>query len=124
MNRILVIDDDQTMLLIVKQRLAKEGFDVQVFSDGKKGLNELTKSNFQLVILDLMMPTISGIEIIDKIRNQLVMKVPILVLSSFGNEKNLKQAYAVGANEFIVKPFRPDDLVKKVRNQIYAVPEF
>jgi DNA-binding response OmpR family regulator len=116
MNRILIVEDDRDIAELVQYNLVADGMDVTVVFDGRPALNELQKGGFDLLVLDLMLPTVSGLEICKAVRaNPTLRHIPILVMTARGEEEIHRSAFAVGANDFLKKPFDPRVLVARVR---------
>lgn len=129
MNKpILLVEDDQNDVFFMRQALKKSGVTVplQVATDGQQAIDYLSgagafanREEFplpQLVLLDLKLPYIMGLDILKWIRNNPVLKFPILVLTSSRNEADITQAYHLGANAYLVKPNANADLVELVRS--------
>jgi DNA-binding response OmpR family regulator len=105
-RRVLVVDDDPRLLHIVAMYLGIEGYDVAVAADGEAGLVEIEKQTPDLIILDIMMPGIDGIEACRRIRaDPATAEVPILMFSALSGDDDVERARQVGANHLITKPF-------------------
>ncbi len=118
MQKILYIEDELLMQNIVDKILTREGYEVQVASDGKTGMQKLTENNFDfdLIITDIMMPYANGFEIISKIRNHTSpKKIPIIVVSTIGNEDAILEAFKLGADDFLKKPIMAGELLIRVK---------
>ena len=103
---VLVVDDDPRLLHIVAMYLGIEGYDVAVAADGAAGLTEIEKQTPDLIILDIMMPGIDGIEACRRIRaDPATAEVPILMFSALSGDDDVERARQVGANHLITKPF-------------------
>lgn len=118
MVKILVIEDELMMLKVIDFRLKKEGYSVITAQDGKTGLEAFQKEKPDLILTDIMMPYVSGLEIIDFVRNQAKSDVPIIILSAVGLEKTIVEAFNLGADDFITKPFSPEELSIRVRKYL------
>ncbi len=109
--RILVCDDDPMILKTIEFRLGKEGYEVIPFPDGRQALDYLDANNqVDLVITDLLLPFINGLGVITHIRKDLGLKTPIIVLSKVGAEDTVMDAFNFGADDYITKPFSPNEL--------------
>ena len=105
-KRILVVDDDPRLLHIVEMYLRIEGYDVKTASNGEDGLREVDNQQPDLVILDIMMPGMDGIEACKKIRtNPQTANVPVLMFSALSGDDDVERARLAGANHLITKPF-------------------
>jgi two-component system response regulator VicR len=114
--KILVCDDDEALVSMVRFKLSRENLgDVEKALDGREAKQLLQNDNFDLVITDIHMPFHSGLEIISFIRNDLNKNTPIIVLSAEGLEDTVLQAFEIGANDFITKPFSPAELAVRVK---------
>jgi len=115
--RILVIEDEVMVLKSIEFKLKKEGFEVVTAPDGKIALDFLVSETFDIVVTDLMIPYYSGLELISYIRNELKSKVPIIVLSVIGQETSIMEAFKLGANDYMTKPFIPNELIFRIRKE-------
>ncbi|MDP2189530.1 MAG: response regulator transcription factor [Sphingobacteriaceae bacterium] len=118
MKKILVIEDERMMLKILEFRLKKEGYEVLIAADGKTGLSMIASELPDLILTDIMMPYVSGLEIINHVRNVLQKNTPIIILSAVGLEKTVVEAFSLGADDFISKPFSPEELSIRVRKYL------
>ncbi|KNF07026.1 two component transcriptional regulator [Gottschalkia purinilytica] len=112
-KKILVVDDEDKITDVVASYLEKEGYDVITSSDGKEALEIFNREEIHLIILDLMLPNISGEEICTKIRN--VSDVPIIMLTAKVEEDNKIEGLAIGADDYVTKPFSVRELVGRVK---------
>jgi DNA-binding response OmpR family regulator len=112
---ILLVEDDEIIRRAIEFRLKKEGYRVQCAEDGRKAMEYLQTEIPQLIITDLMMPFISGLEILSHVRGKLASKVPLIVLSAVGLEKSVLEAFELGADDFVAKPFSPNELIVRVK---------
>jgi len=117
-KKILLAEDNSTLSLLLKFRLEKEGYELFMAVDGKEAVDIIDKHSLDLIITDIMMPFISGLEVISYIRNKLELDIPIIVFSSAGQEEMVLKAFDLGANDFMGKPFSPNELVIRVKRQL------
>lgn len=117
-NKVLVIEDERMMLKVIEFRLKKDGFDVQIAEDGKQGLDIVRNWQPDIIVTDIMMPYISGLEIIATVRTELQLQTPIIVLSAVGLEKTVVEAFGLGADDFITKPFSAEELSIRVQKNL------
>ncbi|CAN5548089.1 response regulator [soil metagenome] len=120
-KRILVIDDEFQITRVLKRSLGAHRYDVRTASDGEAGLELFRDFRPDLVITDLSMPAMSGIELCREIRKN--SSVPIVVLSVRGEEKTKVEALDAGADDYITKPFGMDELLARVRAALRRSPE-
>lgn len=116
--RILVIDDEALILKTIRFRLQREGYEIITAADGKEGMEFLNTQKFDLVVTDLLMPVHSGLEIIQKIKKDPEINVPVIVLSAAGLEKNVVEAFQLGADDFVTKPFSPEELSLRIKKNL------
>lgn len=111
---ILIAEDDELILKTVEHKLLKEGHDVILTRNGKEAIDTLKEKDVDLAISDIMMPFASGIEILSAIKT-MGKHVPVIMLSSMGQEDVVLNAFDLGASDFIVKPFSPNELMLRVK---------
>ena len=116
MKRIQIIEDDRDIVELVRYNLANEGYDVQSSPDGISGLAQLRKSPPDLLMLDLMLPKMPGLEICKEIRRDPSLnRLPILMLTARGEEADRVIGLEMGADDYVTKPFSPRELVARVK---------
>ena len=116
MKRILVCDDDEVLNAVVCSRITNEKIgEVVNAADGKEAKALLSGQNFDLIITDLHMPFHSGLEIASFVREDLRKKTPIIILSGEGLESAVLEAFNLGADDYVTKPFNPNELISKIR---------
>jgi DNA-binding response OmpR family regulator len=113
--KILVCEDDELVLKMVEFRLLKEGYSVELARDGKVAMSMIGSWQPDLVITDIMMPYLNGLEIVNQARKDLHYHGPIIIVSSIGLEKTVLEAFQLGADDFITKPFSPNELSVRVK---------
>ncbi len=113
MKRILVVEDDQNILDIVAFNLEKEGYSVVTASNGEEGLFAFSKYAFDLVILDIMMPQLDGLSLLDALRLQ--SDIPILIMSAKAAEEDRLEGFSHQADDYICKPFSVKELMLRVK---------
>jgi len=114
-GRILVVDDEPHIRRVLSAVLGQKGYEVKTASDGLAGLDELAVEDADLVILDLMMPGASGLEILSKIRSDPEhSETPVIILTAKGQDTDRDAALAGGANDFLTKPFSPKKLIARI----------
>ena len=116
-KHILIVDDSKTIRNLVSFILKKEGYKVTMAEDGLDGLEKLyAADDIDLVISDINMPNMDGFTFIRTVREQEVYgNLPIVVLSTEGQEKDIKQGISLGANLYMVKPAQPQQMVRNIK---------
>ncbi len=116
MKKILVIDDEPDIVELVSYNLKKSGFDVDHALDGEVALKKLNSFKYDLVILDLMLPSIDGFQLCNYIRNNpKLSRLPIIMLTARNDEFDKVHGLEMGADDYITKPFNPKELVARVK---------
>ncbi len=113
MSRIFIIEDEETIAELEKDYLELSGFEVEIENDGAAGLERSLKEDFDLFILDLMLPGMDGFEICRRIRE--VKNTPILMVSAKKEDIDKIRGLGLGADDYITKPFSPSELVARVK---------
>lgn len=113
MSRILIVEDEIAIAELEKDYLELSGFDVEVSNDGKEGLNKALKEDYDLFILDLMLPGIDGFEICRQIRAE--KNTPIIMVSAKKDDIDKIRGLGLGADDYMTKPFSPSELVARVK---------
>lgn len=114
MPRVLVVEDDATVSEVVTRYLTREGFDVQAVSDGKEALDRALADPPDIIVLDIMLPTMDGLEVCRRIRAK--APVPIIMLTALGEESDRVLGLELGADDYITKPFSPRELTARVKS--------
>lgn len=124
MTKVLVVDDDSDICELIAFKLAAMGHEVLVEHDGKSGLATAKRTRPDLVILDCMMPAMTGPEVCRQLRaDDDLSQVPIILLTAKAQENDIKKGFAAGSDDYIVKPFSPRELAKRVENLLARVVE-
>lgn len=113
--KILIAEDDKLILSTIEFRLKKEGYEVIKALDGREALEKIEKYRPDMVISDIMMPYVSGLELVGIIREKYKDEIPIIVLTSMGQEDVVLEAFELGADDFIPKPFSPNELSLRIK---------
>lgn len=114
MNKILVIDDEAIVRTSCQRTLEPEGYDVRLAKSGQEGLDFMEKEAFSLVLLDLKMPDMDGIEVLNKIKTAWP-GTKVVMITGYSTVDTAVQALRLGAYNFIEKPFTPDTLITAVK---------
>ncbi len=116
MKKILIIEDDISIAELERDYLEISGFDVEIESKGKSGMERAMSEKFDLIILDIMLPQIDGFNICKDIREK--VDVPILMVSAKGEGIDKVRGLGLGADDYITKPFSPNELVARVKSHL------
>jgi DNA-binding response OmpR family regulator len=115
---ILIAEDDELILKTIEHKLVKEGHEVILTRNGKDAIDKIQELDLDLVITDIMMPFASGIEILSSIQAR-PKKLPVIMLSSMGQEEVIIEAFDLGASDFMVKPFSPNELMLRIKRIVH-----
>lgn len=117
MERVLIVDDDPDILRLVSYSLAQAGFEVLTASNGRQALEVVQKQLPDLIILDLMLPDVDGVEVCRTLRQrESSQRIPIIMLSARGDEIDRVIGFELGADDYVMKPFSPRELVLRVKS--------
>ena len=121
--RILLVDDEPSIVKMVGKRLEVEGFDVLIAMDGQDGLAKAQAEHPDLVILDLMLPKLNGYEVCTMLKQDArYQKMPIILFTAKAQEKDEKLGMECGADAYVRKPFRAQELLERIRALLGASP--
>ena len=113
---ILVIEDEASLVELLRYNLEKEGYRVSAANDGEEGLAMLNEHKPDLLVLDWMLPHVSGIEICRQIRRKSELRdLPVIMLTARGEEADRVRGLEVGADDYVTKPFSPSELIARIR---------
>lgn len=115
MKKIVLAEDNSVLSMLLKFKLEKAGFKVFVVEDGKMAIESIEENIPDLILTDVMMPYVSGLEVISHVRNKLKIETPIIVFSVAGQEENVLNAFNLGASDFMTKPFSPNELLIRIK---------
>jgi two-component system alkaline phosphatase synthesis response regulator PhoP len=121
--RILIVEDEATLANLISYNLKQKGYEVEVEHDGAKALQLITSRPYHLVLLDLMLPSMNGIELCRKVRARNV-SVPIIMLTAKSTEEEIIEGLNAGADDYITKPFSVGELMARVSAALRRTSEF
>jgi DNA-binding response OmpR family regulator len=113
MDRVLIVDDDVQLCRLLSERLGTEGFTIEAVHNGIHGLDRALSMEHALVVLDLMLPGMGGLEVLRKLRAR--SPVPVLILTARGEDIDKILGLEIGADDYVPKPFNPRELVARIR---------
>lgn len=116
MKKILIVEDDQSIAELQRDYLEMSGFSVEICNDGKTGLRNIENGDYDLLILDIMLPGMDGLEILRRIRD--TQDIPVLLVSAKKEEIDKIRGLGLGADDYLTKPFSPSELVARVKAHI------
>ena len=112
-QKILIIEDEEKIARFVELELKYEGYEVNIKYDGREGLNEIEENDYDLVILDIMLPGINGMEVCRRVRR--FSDIPIIMLSAKGQVEDKVMGLDLGAHDYLTKPFAIEELLARIR---------
>lgn len=121
-SRILIADDDPLLRSLLVHRLSGDGHDVLVAGDGAQALVSIAEQKPDLIVLDALMPIMDGFEVLRRLKADRLSSAPIIMLTALKREQDIVGALQLGAADYLVKPFIPDELSQRVRRLLLAAP--
>lgn len=117
-SRIILIEDEEQIRELYKRQLTLAGLQVDAYANGKDGLNAITQGHCDLVLLDIMLPDINGLEILKEVKNKDATKaIPVIILTNLGQDAVIKEGFQIGAEGYILKAaYTPDQIIQEVKN--------
>lgn len=122
MKNILITEDDEKMRNGLAEILKEEGYNVDSAQNGQKGLEMIKKKDYDVVLTDLIMPVMGGMELLRNIK-QIKPRISVIIITAFGTVENAVEAIKVGASDYITKPFKIDEVQSKIK-KVFAEKEF
>ncbi|MFT7052589.1 MAG: two-component system response regulator CpxR [Psychromonas sp.] len=113
MEKLLIIDDDIELVSLLAEFLSLENFDVETASDGEEGLQKALNGDYELILLDVMMPRMNGFEMLKLLRQK--SDIPVLMLTAKGEDINKVSGLELGADDYLAKPFSERELIARIR---------
>src|SRR3989344_6700117 len=117
-QRILVVEDDEFLRELYEELLKGEGYDVTVAVDGDEGLTQMAAGGFELVLLDIMLPKMDGLEILRHMKDKPAKQAngPVVLLTNLGQDSIIKEGFALGASGYLIKSaMNPDQVLSEVK---------
>jgi two-component system response regulator CpxR len=111
--RLLVIDDDIALGCLLKEYMADEGFSIDLAANGSEGIRQALSGRFELIVLDIMLPQVNGLDVLRRIRSE--SRAPVLMLTAKGDPRDRVMGLQLGADDYLSKPFDPSELVARIR---------
>lgn len=122
--KILIADDESTVLEIISKKIASAGYDVITAVDGKDAWEKIQKTNPDIVLLDLLMPEMDGISVLSKLRSNPPSQkwIPVIIISALGELSNIQKAYDLQADHYLIKPCKIEEILKSIRIMLSLIP--
>lgn len=118
-KKILLVDDSGTILMMEKMILAREPYDLVTAKDGKEAIEKAATERPDLILLDVVMPHLTGFEVLEALRSHESTKTtPVILVTTRGEAANVEAGYAGGCNDYVTKPINSVELITKVRNYL------
>jgi len=120
MKKILVVEDEKDLAEFIKLRLETNGYKVEVAYDGEEGVKMAVSLQPNLILLDIMLPKKSGLEVLRELKrpDSTIRHTPIVMLSGLRDTANLLQAEKIGAKDYLTKPYDPEELLRVIKENI------
>lgn len=112
--RLLLVDDDVELCELVSQYLTARGFLVEIAGDGESGLNKAQSGDYSIVVLDVMLPVMDGLEVLRRLRSGSAAALPVIMLTAHGDEVDRIVGLELGADDYLSKPFNPRELLARI----------
>src|SRR2546423_7544366 len=113
MGKILIIDDDEELCELVSEYLTVEGFEIESVNDGQTGLERARSGDYDMAILDVMLPKMNGFDVLRALREK--SKLPVIMLTARGDDMERIVGLEIGADDYLPKPFNPRELAARLR---------
>lgn len=119
-KKILLVEDEDSIRDLYKRQLDLEGYETDAKSNGKEGLEAANTNTYDLILLDIMLPDINGLEILKQVKqNPTTKNTPVIMLTNLGQDVTIKQGFELGAEGYLVKAsYTPDQIIQEIKNVI------
>ncbi len=118
-KKILLVDDSGTILMMEKMILAREPYELVTAKDGREAIQKVQEERPDLILLDVVMPDVTGFQVLDRLRSDEATKAtPVILVTTRGEAQNVEAGYAGGCNDYVTKPIDSVELITKVRNYL------
>ncbi len=120
MKKIIIVEDEEILRNLLKKKLENEGYEIDVAEDGEEGIKKIQETNFDLILLDIIMPKMGGFDVLEEMQKDENLKsIPVIVVSNSGQPVEVDRAQKLGAKDWVVKTeFDPQEVIDKVKKQI------
>lgn len=118
-NKILIAEDEEHLGHMIKFKLERAGYQVDWIMDGRQALEAIREDHPDLVLLDIMMPGLTGFEVLETMKHDLDLReIPVIMLTARSQESDIVRGIELGAADYVVKPFRPAELVARIKRLV------
>jgi DNA-binding response OmpR family regulator len=120
---VLVVDDDPVIMRLLEVNFEMEGYTVVTATDGQQALDRITSNAPDLVVCDIMMPVVNGLEVVERLRqssDETLQRLPVILLSAKAQASEVQKGLDVGADDYITKPFDPLELIERVQALLHT----
>ena len=119
-KKILIVEDDNFLISVYSKKFSAEGYEVFQVMDGQKAFNIIKEKSPDLILLDIMLPGINGLEILKQIQeNEQTKKIPVIMLTNVSEKSEIDRAFSLGAKDYIIKTFfTPAEVLEKIKKHI------
>jgi len=117
-KKILIVEDDKFLRELIARKLTDEGFDIVEAVDGEDGIKKIKETKPDLVLLDLILPSIDGFEVLSRVKGDVSLaSIPIIILSNLGQKEEVEKGLDLGAADYLIKAhFTPGEIIEKIKN--------
>ncbi len=116
--KLLLVEDNMAVMKILSNKLEKDGYQIDYAHDGKQAIDKLDKNSYDLVLTDLMLPFVNGLEIVNYIREKQKSNIPVIILTSVELEETVVEAFKIGVTDVLFKPFSPSELSARIKKYL------
>lgn len=119
-KKILIVEDDRFLRELIARKLSDEGFVIIQAMDGKEGIKKIKEKKPDLILLDLILPSIDGFEVLSQIKKEESLKsIPVIILSNLGQKEEVEKGLKLGAVDYLIKAhFTPGEIIEKIKNNL------
>ena len=123
--KILIAEDNRDIIVLMSDRLTKEGYDVIVAYDGQEAWDKIVKDNPDIILLDIMMPKVDGFSLLERLRDEPPTSKyqPVIIISAKGEIQDMKKGLSLEADHYITKPWKIEDILKGIKTVMQVLPQ-
>lgn len=117
-KKILIVEDDKFLRELIARKLTDEGFEIIEAVDGEDGIKKIKETKPDLILLDLILPSIDGFEVLSRVKgDEILASIPIIILSNLGQKEEVEKGLELGAVDYLIKAhFTPGEIIEKIKN--------